>query len=515
MNSRGVWVLVATIIGSSMAFIDGTVINVALPAIQRDFRADVSDMQWIVEAYALFLAALILVGGSLGDRLGRRRIFAYGIVLFAIASVWAALAPDITQLILARAAQGVGAAILTPGSLAIISTYFSGVERGRAIGTWSAFTAITTALGPVLGGLLVEHFSWRWVFLLNIPLAVFTLVVLYWKVPESRDPHATGGIDGWGALLVTLGLGGVVFGLVESGRLGLWHPLVLGTIIAGSLALIAFVVVEHYSAAPMMPLHLFHSRTFTGTNLLTLVLYAALGTVLFFLPFNLIQVQGYSATAAGASLLPFVLLIFLLSRWAGGIADRHGARLPLIVGPALSAVGFVLYALPGIGGSYWLTFFPAIVVQGLGMAICVAPLTTAVMGAAEERYAGVASGISNAVSRVAMLFAIAIMGVIVLNVFNTELDSRLAALNLAPETLQALDAQRIKLAAAEVPAGLGASTQAAIDQAIAEAFVEGFRVVMLLSAGLALLSALIAALTIRDERLKRQRITAATEKIGL
>ena len=319
-NRTGLWVLVATILGSSMAFIDGTVVNVALPVLQMELHATATDVQWVVEAYSLFLAALILVGGSLGDHFGRRRVFSIGIVLFTLASVLCGLAPNVNFLIFARAFQGVGGALLVPGSLAIISASFDSKQRGRAIGTWSGFTAITSAIGPVMGGLLVQYASWRWVFFINVPLAVIVLIVLFWRVPESRNEalgeHAR--LDWWGAFLATLGLGGIVFGLIESNNLGLGSGLVLLSLAIGIAALIGFLLVEARSQSPMLPLTLFRSRTFSGANVLTFLLYAALGASLFFLPFNLIRVQGYTPTEAGAANLPLILLMFF------SLAGREG-----------------------------------------------------------------------------------------------------------------------------------------------------------------------------------------------
>lgn len=491
------WILAATILGSSMAVIDGTVVNVALPTLQKTLSATVTDVQWIVEAYALFLAALILVGGSLGDRFGRRRIFAYGVALFALASIWCGLSSNVSQLIIARAVQGIGGALLVPGSLAIISASFSGEQRGRAIGTWSGFTAITSALGPVLGGWLVENASWRWIFFLNVPLAVVVLGIVFWRVPESRDAENSGKLDWWGALLATLGLGTLVFGLIESSNLGLFHPLVVSSVAGGAIILSAFIFVEANSRNPMMPLSLFKSRTFSGANLLTLLLYAALGGVLFFLPFNLIQVQNYSATAAGAAFLPFILIMFLLSRWSGGLISRYGAKLPLTIGPVIAAVGFYLFALPSIGGSYWTTFFPAISVLGVGMAISVAPLTTTVMGAVKVSQAGIASGINNAVSRTAGLLAIALLSIVALKTFNHSLDQRLVELEIPPQVLKLLEQERIKLAGAEVPTGVSNEVRTMLSQAITLSFVDSFRLLMFIAVGLALLSAIVAFLTIK------------------
>ena len=489
-------VLAAAILGSSMAFVDGTIVNVALPVLQDDLGATVAGLQWVVESYALFLSALLLVGGMLGDNFGHRRVFATGIVIFTAASMWCGLAPDTAQLIAARAVQGVGGALLVPGSLALISAQFSLEQRGRAIGAWSAFTALAMAIGPVIGGWLVDSVSWRWVFYINLPVAAVTLAILYRGVPETPTPAARRKLDWWGAALATLALGGTVFALVESARLGFTDPLVLGALTAGLAAGAGFLAVEARGAAPMVPLVLFRSRAFSGANLITFPLYAALGGGLFFLPFNMIQVQGYSATVAGAAFLPFIAIMFSLSRWSGGLVDRFGGRPPLIAGPLIAALGFALFAVPGIGDGYWRGFFPAIAVLGFGMAITVAPLTTVVMGAVANERAGIASAINNAVSRVAALIAVALIGIFVLLAFNNALDARLAALDLPEEALRALDAERIRLAAAQPPAGLSLELRAAVTLAINESFVTGFRVAMLISAGLALSGAVFAALTI-------------------
>ena len=492
------WVLAATILGSGMAFIDGTAVNVALPALQKDLGATVADVQWVVEAYALFLSALLLVGGSLGDRFGRRRIFLNGVAGFALASIGCGVAPGTGTLIAARAVQGMAAALMVPGSLALLSASFDEKRRGRAIGTWSGFGSITAAAGPLLGGWLIDHVSWRWVFFLNLPLAIAVIVISLRFVPESRDEKEAGRLDLAGAFLATLGLGGVTFGLIESPRLGWGDPRVVGSLLLGLAALIGFLGVEARSAAPMMPLSLFRSRTFTGANLLTLWLYAALGGALFFLPFHLIQVRGYSATAAGAALLPFVALMFTLSRWSGGLVDRYGARLPLTVGPAIAGVGFALFALPGLGGSYWTAFFPAILVLGLGMSISVAPLTTTVMGAVEERHAGIASGINNAVSRCAGLLAVAVLGILMLGLFGRGLERQLAGIEIPSGVRAAIEGQRERLAALEIPAGLGQPERARVRAAVDRAFLDGFRGVMLTAAGLGLLASLSAAWLIRE-----------------
>jgi EmrB/QacA subfamily drug resistance transporter len=495
------WVLAATILGSSLAFIDASTVNVALPALQASLGASVTDIGWIINAYTLFLAALILLGGSLGDHYGRRRVYALGVVVFALASAWCGLAPTTGQLILARALQGVGGALLVPGSLALISASFGDAERGGAIGLWSGFSAMTSALGPVLGGWLIDTLSWRWIFFINLPLAVLVLFFLT-RVPESRDPEA-GRLDLGGAVLATLGLGALTHGLLASGTRGLGDTTVLLALGIGTAALVSFVALETRLANPMVSPKLFRSRTFSGTNLLTLLLYGALSGALFFLPLNLIQVQGYSATAAGAALLPFVILLSLLSRWSGGLISRLGARLPLTVGPLVVALGFGLFILPGIGGSYWTTFFPGAVVLGLGMAVTVAPLTAAVMGSVPGHYAGTASGINNAASRVAGLLAIALFGLLMLAVFSGALRGGLAGLGLSAQAEAAVYAQRVDLAALEPPAELSAAQQGAVRQAVNSAYLTGFRVVMGVSAGLALLSALIAWRMVEGRGLKK------------
>ncbi len=461
-----------------MAFIDTTVINVALPVMQTELGAGVDDAQWIVDAYLLVLSALILAGGSLGDQFGRVRTFGFGVTTFALASIACGAAPGAMSLIVARAFQGVGAALLVPGSLAIINENFPREERGRAIGTWSALTSLAIILGPLLGGFLVQTISWRAVFYINVPIAVVVLWAVWRRVPASR-PSRGGSVDWLGTALVTLGLGAVTFGLIESA------PLVG---VLGAIALVAFVFVQRRAANPLVPLSLFRSRSFTGANVLTLLLYGALSAATFLLPFNLIQVQGYSPAAAGAAFLPFVGTMTLLSRFSGGLADRIGPRLLLTAGPLLAACGLALLALPSIGGSYWTTFFPGILILGVGMSITVAPLTTTVMTSInDERHAGAASGINNAIARAAGLLSIAAFGVLAIAVFERELDGHLRD---APAAVRsAMHAQAVKLADARPPAGVDAAMRKRVEDAVKQSFVRAFRVDALAAAALAALAA--------------------------
>lgn len=482
------WVLAATILGSSMEFIDGTVVNVALPNMQSSLGATGAQAQWVVEAYALFISSLLLIGGSLGDRFGLRRTFLCGVVLFACASIWCGVSPGIEQLLIARCFQGVGGALLVPNSLALLSAHFQGTARGRAIGTWSGFASIMTAFGPVLGGWMVQHGSWRAVFFLNVPIALATAWIILTKTRDRETRVNGGGLDLQGALLATTGLSCVTFGLLE------WSSQRTESRICGSIGLISllvFVLAEKRARSPLMPIELFRNRNFNGANLLTLFLYGGLSATLFYLPLNLIQAQHYSPTRAGAATLPMVLLMFLLSRWAGGLVERYGARRPLIIGPLVAAGGFVLFTLPGVGGSYWITYFPAVLVLGFGMTISVAPLTTLVMSSVTKDRAGAASGINNAVSQTSALLAIAISAPIFFSCFRSALSHQMKTAGVPPPVVQQLQEQEKKLGAIQTDDPKG---KVAIDRA----FVDAFRLVAVLAATASAAAGITAVVTIKD-----------------
>ncbi len=498
----GGWIIATTVVGSSIAFVDTTVVNVALPVIQRQLHATGDEAQWVIEAFALVLAGCILLGGALGDKFGRRGIYVAGTAIFGLSSIACGLATSVSWLIAARAIQGAGAALLIPGSLAILGACFEGGARARAIGTWSAFTAIAPAAGPVLGGWLVQHISWRWVFFINPPLVAAVIVMAYAHVPESHAP-SKGALDWPGSVAATLGLAGLVAGALELPRLGGRSSLVWGALAFGVLFLLAFVAIEMRSASPMVPLGLFKDRVFAGTNLLTLLLYAALSGALYFVPFNLIQVQHYSPTAAGAALVPSTVLLFLFSSRAERFMERLGATGLLTVGPVVVACGFALFARPFIGGSYWTTYFPAAVALGVGLGLTVAPLTTSVMNSVPDANVGVASGVNNAVSRTAGVLGLALMAVVAAHIFGSTLDARAAALDLPAAAPQQLAREHIDLATAAVPRGLPTEQARHVQRAIAESFVDSFRIVMLAGAALAIASALIGRLALSKRHTAR------------
>jgi EmrB/QacA subfamily drug resistance transporter len=491
-----------------MAFVDMTIVNVSLPVIQSRLGASGTGAQWIVEAYALFLSSLILAGGALGDRLGRRRVFLTGVAIFALSSAACGLARDVAELIAARAIQGIGAALLVPNSLAILGASFPASERGRAIGTWSAFTSVASAIGPLFGGWLVQSVSWRAAFFVNLPIAAAVAAISMFFVPESRNPDARS-LDVRGASLVTLGLAGATYSLIEAADRGFRDTRVLASLAVGALGLVAFVFEERRSPHPMVPPSLFRIRAFFAANLLTLFLYAALGASLYFLAFDLIQAQGLTPAAAGASIAPLIFFMFALSRWSGALADRIGPRLPLTLGPAITALGFGLLAIPGAGANFWTGFLPGLCAIGFGMALTVAPLTTVVLGAVDARHTGMASGVNNAVARVAGLIAVAALGILFAGVFHRSLDRRLASADVPPATREHVRTESGKLGATRPPPFAAGEEARAVEGAVRDSVAVSFRVVSLACAALALAASGCAAWGIRGARESQRAVKRA------
>ncbi|MEM9324830.1 MAG: MFS transporter [Bacteroidota bacterium] len=498
----GRWTLAATIIASSMAFIDSTALNVILPSLQSDLGANASDLFWVLNSYLLMLAALIIVGGSLGDSLGRVRVFQVGIIIFTIGSLLCGFSQDITQLIIFRTLQGIGGAFMIPGSLAIISATFSKEEKGKAIGTWSSVTTIVTICGPVLGGALAGIGLWRLIFFINIPLGIAALLVSQWKVPESKDPNATR-VDWLGAILLAVSLMALNFGFLEMPEWTFWHPYVFASISVGVVLFFVFLWVESTRPWAMVPLRLFRNRAFSGINLLSFFLYAALGGVMLFLSLNLIQIQGFTELQAGLTFLPFSLLMVVVAPIAGRLTDRYGARNFLVVGPTLTGIGFLMLAnvgMTGGPGDYWTTFFPGFMVFALGMSITVVPLTTGVMSAVGDNQSGVASGVNNSVTRLANSFMNALLGVLAISLFLSYVSGRAAELDLTgAQVLMVLEEGR-KLGEATAPEGLSQADQTEISVIYRDGFINVYRLVALFSASLAFLSAIIAVFTVRTKR---------------
>ena len=406
-TAAGRWVVVATVLGTGIVFLDSTVVNIALPSIGRDFHSGIATLQWTVTAYTLTLAALILIGGSLGDRYGRRRVFVTGVIWFAVASLLCGLAPTATVLIVARALQGIGGALLTPGSLAILQASFHKDDRAQAIGLWSGLAGVATAVGPFIGGYLIQAVSWRLIFFINLPLVVGVVWIALRRVPETRDPTVRGRLDVPGAVLASAGLGGLIYGLIEGPTAGWTSATVVAALVGGLVALAACLLVEARERNPMLPLGIFRARQFSGTNAVTFLVYGALGGALFLVPIQLQVVLGYTPLESGMALLPVTLLMLGLSARAGKLAQRIGPRLPMTVGPIVAGGGLALLARVHAGTPYDSTFLPGIVVFGLGLSLTVAPLTATVLAAAPVEHAGVASAVNNAVARAAGLIAVA------------------------------------------------------------------------------------------------------------
>lgn len=492
--------MVSAILASSMAFIDSTALNVVLPALQKSLSASGADIFWILNAYLLMLASLILVGGSLGDKLGRKRVFMAGILIFILGSAACGLAPSVIYLIIFRIFQGVGGAMMIPGSLSLISSSINEKERGKAIGTWSAFTTVVTIGGPVLGGALADAGLWRYIFFINVPIGIVALIILWFKVNEISGKDTDKGIDYAGAILIALGLALLTFGFLRMPAVG-FAPQVYTSLAIGILLLVAFVIVESKSPHPIMPLHLFANATFSGTNLLTFFLYAGLGAGMLFLSLDLVQVQGYSQLQSGLTFLPFTILMICFARFAGTLADKFGAKLFLTAGPATAGIGLLILSfIKQTNGpaDYWTTFFPAIVVFGLGMSFTVAPLTATVMGAVSDRFSGTASGINNAMTRISGVFANAIFGALAVWFFAGTLQQQLHHLQLNPQQQQEVIAQAADLGNAKVPAGVARSIQPQVETLYHQGFIHAYTSITRLSSGLAFLGALVAMIFIRS-----------------
>ena len=501
-SAAGKWIMVSTILASAMAFIDSTALNVVLPALQQSLKASGADLFWILNAYLLMLASLILIGGAMGDKLGRKKVFMAGILIFIVGSAACGFASSVTLLVVFRILQGIGGSLMIPGSLSLISSSINEKERGKAIGTWSAFTTVVTMGGPILGGALADAGLWRYIFFINVPIGIAALIMLGLKVKESRDEGSNKSLDLWGAATIALGLGLITFGFLRIPAVGLYNVQAYGSLAAGVLFLAVFIIIEIKSSHPMMPLTLFANATFSGANLLTFFLYAGLGAGMLFLSLNMVQVQGYSQLQSGLTFLPFTLLMITIARYAGSLADKYGPRLFLIIGPATAGAGLLILSFIGqtAGPSaYFTSFFPGVLVFGLGMSFTVAPLTAAVMGSVSNHFSGTASGINNAMTRIAGVFANAIFGALAVLLFSGSLQHQLGHIQLNTKDKQAIMAQAANLGNAKVPANITSADKPTIEKAYHTGFIAAYAGIMRISAGLGFLGALMAIIFIRNK----------------
>ncbi|AYL95915.1 MFS transporter [Mucilaginibacter celer] len=506
-SPAGKWIMVSAILASAMAFIDGTALNVVLPALQQSLNAKGADLFWILNAYLLMLASLILIGGSLGDKLGRKKIFTAGIFIFIAGSALCGLSPGVFYLIIFRIIQGIGGALMIPGSLSLISSSIDVKERGKAIGTWSAITTVVTMGGPVLGGALADAGLWRYIFFINVPIGIAALLILWRKVAESRDDGADQSIDFPGAISIALGLALLTFGFLRMPAVGLNNWQVYGSLAAGLLLLAAFIYIERTSKHPMMPLSLFNNQTFSGINLLTFFLYAGLGGGMLFMSLNMVQVQGYSQLQSGLTFLPFTVLMISIARYAGSIADKKGPRLLLIIGPALAGVGLLILSfIKQTAGpaDYWTSFFPGVLVFGFGMSLTVAPLTATVMGSVSDHFSGTASGINNAMTRIANVFANAIFGALAVLFFSGAMQGDLKKMPLSEKNKKAVTEQAANLGNAKVPDGINGPDRKAIETAYHNSFILAYSNIMRICAGLAFLGASMSVAFIRNSAVKKE-----------
>lgn len=506
-SATGKWIMASVILASAMAFIDGTALNVVLPSLQKDLSASGTDLFWLLNSYLLMLSALILPGGSLGDKLGRKKIFMIGIIFFILGSTASGFAPTIFYLIVFRAIQGIGGALMIPGSLSIITSSFSKEERGKAIGTWSAITTLVTVGGPILGGALADAGLWRFIFFINIPIGITSLIILWRKVPESMDEEGSRSLDYGGSISVIVALALLTYGFLKIPETGFNNWQVYASLAGGLLALIIFIVIENKSKIPMMPLQLFSNKTFTGANLLTFFLYAALASAMLFLTLNMVQIQGYSQLQAGMTLLPFTILLILISRWSGGLVDKFGPRWFLILGPSVVTIGLILLSFvkeTNGPSSYWTTYLPGIVLFGLGMSFTVTPLTTTVMNAVANHYSGTASGINNAISRIANVFANAIIGSLAILFFTGFLNKSVGEISLKREIKERVIEQAVNLGDAKVPSIIDIKNKIKVEQLYKEGFINTYVNVMRICAAMAALSALMAFVFIKNEEVKKK-----------
>jgi EmrB/QacA subfamily drug resistance transporter len=504
-SSQGKWIMASTILASAMAFIDATALNVALPSLQKTLNASGTDLFWILNAYLLMLASLIILGGSLGDKLGRKKIFITGIIIFICGSAACGLSPDVNFLIVCRSIQGLGGALMIPGSLSIISSSFTAKERGKAIGTWSSITTMVTIGGPILGGALADAGLWRYIFFINIPIGIVSVLILILKVNESRDEETDHALDYPGALTSLTGLALLTFGFLRIPEVGFKNPQAYLSLTGGAIALAIFIFIEQHSKHPMMPLKLFSNKTFSGANLLSFFLYAGLTAGILFLSLDLIQAQGYSQFEAGLTLLPFTLFMIFLARFAGSLADKHGPRLLLIAGPAVAGIGLLLLSFvkqTNGPSAYFTSFFPGILFFGLGMSFTVAPLTTAVMGALPDHYSGTASGINNATTRIAGVFANAILGALAILIFFVFLNERISNLKLNNHERTLVTEQVKNLGNTKLSIQITGTNRSIILKAYKEGFIHAYGNVMRICAMLAFAGALMSFLFIKNKYLK-------------
>lgn len=496
-STRGKLILAATILASGMAFLDGTVVNIAVPVIQSKLHASIGGIQWLINSYTLMLATLILISGSLGDRFGRKRIFVLGIGLFILSSFLCSIAQSINQLIAFRTLQGIGGAMMIPGSLSIINTSFADNVHGKVIGLWSGFAGGVAAVGPFIGGWLVQTFGWQSIFFINLPLGIIALLVAIKYIPESKNPHANK-LDLLGTFFIFVSLFGISYGLIQAPEMGWNHPFVIGSLIGGIACFTIFIWTEMKVKEPLMPFSLFKSPLVIGANIVTLFLYFALNGIIFFLILNFEQLQHYSPLYAGLGMLPAILIITFLSGPAGSLSDKIGPRLPMIVGPLIVTLGMICLLFAGKAANYWTTFLPALILFGLGMALVIAPLTKSAL-TVDHILSGAASGVNNAVSRIAALLAIALLGAIVASVFSSSLTQSMQGSTMATQEKQQILTQNNDLGAIDIPATFSKARQEETKTHIEDAFLSGYRWAMGIGASLAFLSSIIAMLTIQNK----------------